>query len=142
MKTAATKLSWRAEAKRSDDGMIEVAITACALMLLIVFSVSVLALLTKQSKGAEALSEATRNISRAIQSDQAPITPGQAAQIAQATLVAADVASANLQVQVTLDTACSTESVTVSLPSPALSWSTISYTTTQPYVLDPPCAKQ
>ena len=116
---------------KSDSGVIEVALAIAALCVVVLFSSYVLEITATLNRYQTGLSEATRNVARAIQQGTQPIGVNEIRTIALATFTALDLNTSSLQVLAQVSGTCRAEQVTISISEPLLPKGQISSSTTQ-----------
>ncbi|MDA8397635.1 MAG: hypothetical protein M0Z29_07275 [Actinomycetota bacterium] len=123
-----------------EAGMLDVALAAAALCLLMVFGAYLLALTASATRTQQALSEALRNVARIVQRTHAPVGAAGANAEAQATFAAMGVSAAGLAASVAMAPGCAGEQVQLRIPLPMLPGMVLTSATIQPLSLTGACA--
>ena len=126
--------------RRREEGMLDVAMALASLCLLVAFGAYVFTLTATATRSQQALSEALRNIARAIQRGHAPVGSATASAQAEATFAAMGAPATGLQANVAILAGCSGERVELRIPLPLLPGVMLTSATTQPLSLAGGCA--
>ncbi|MDA8261402.1 MAG: hypothetical protein M0Z47_01085 [Actinomycetota bacterium] len=123
-----------------EEGMLDVAMAAAALCLLIAFGAYLFALTAAATRTQQALSEALRNVARVIQRTHSPVGAAAARSEAATTFAAMGVSATGLTASVAPAPGCAGEQVRLRIPLPLLPGMVLTSATTQPVSLTGACA--